>query len=172
MVITMEEKIRIMIVDDEENVRNALRRVLKREGYEVTTAGGGSEALNLIKSFRPDVVISDFLMPEMNGVEFLKRVRDTYPEAIRIILTAHADVQMAVQAINEAGIFRLLTKPWDDAELKIMLNQINEHIALLKENSRLKAIIRNQEEILKQLEKEYPGITSIKKTKDGAIVIE
>lgn len=168
----MNEKIKVMIVDDEENVRNALKRVLKREGYEIETAGSGGEALNSINSFKPDVVISDFLMPEMNGVEFLKILRDRHPEVIRIILTAHADIQMALQAINEAGIFRLLTKPWDDAELKIMLNEINEHIALLKENSRLKAIIKTQEDTLKRLEEEYPGITRIKRTKNGAIIIE
>lgn len=168
----MNEKIKVMIVDDEENVRNALKRVLKREGYEIETAGSGGEALNSINSFKPDVVISDFLMPEMNGVEFLKILRDRHPEVIRIILTAHADIQMALQAINEAGIFRLLTKPWDDAELKIMLNEINEYIALLKENSRLKAIIKTQEDTLKRLEEEYPGITRIKRTKNGAIIIE
>lgn len=168
----MNEKIKIMIVDDEENVRSALKRVLKREGYEIETAGSGAEALNSINSFKPDVVISDFLMPEMNGVEFLKILRDRHPEVIRIILTAHADIQMALQAINEAGVFRLLIKPWEDAELKIMLNEINEHIALLKENSRLKAIIKTQEDTLKQLEEEYPGITKIKRTKNGAIIIE
>lgn len=168
----MEEKIKILLVDDEENVKNALKRVLKREGYEVYSAAGGAEALAQLKNISPDVIISDFLMPEMNGIEFLNRVRELLPEVVRIILTAHADVQMAVQAINEAGVYRLLTKPWDDAELKIMLNQINEHIALLKENSRLKAIIKTQEDIFKRLENEYPGITMVKKAKDGAIIIE
>ncbi len=168
----MEEKIKILLVDDEENVRNALKRVLKREGYEVYSAAGGAEALAQLKNISPDVIISDFLMPEMNGIEFLNRAREILPEVVRIILTAHADVQMAVQAINEAGVYRLLTKPWDDAELKIMLNQINEHIALIKENSRLKAIIKSQEDILRRLENEYPGITMVKKTKDGAIIIE
>lgn len=168
----MKEKIKILLVDDEENVRNALKRVLKREGYEVYSAPGGAEALAQLKNISPDVIISDFLMPEMNGIEFLNRAREILPEVVRIILTAHADVQMAVKAINEAGVYRLLTKPWDDAELKIMLNQINEHIALLKENSRLKAIIKTQEDIFKRLETEYPGITMVKKTKDGAIIIE
>jgi DNA-binding NtrC family response regulator len=168
----MEEKIKILLVDDEENVRNALKRVLKREGYEVYSAGGGAEALSHLQQICPDVIISDFLMPDMNGIEFLKKTREVLPEIIRIILTAHADLQIALQAINDAGVYRLLTKPWDDAELKIMLNQINAHIALLKENSRLKAIIKTQEETLKRLENEYPGITMIKKTRDGAIIIE
>lgn len=168
----MDEKIKILLVDDEENVRNALKRVLKRDGYEVYSVAGGAEALAQIKNISPDVIISDFLMPGVNGIEFLNRVRDLLPEVVRIILTAHADVQMVVQAINEAGVYRLLTKPWDDAELKIMLNQINEHIALLKENNRLKAIIKTQEDTFKRLENEYPGITMVKKTKNGAIIIE
>lgn len=168
----MENKIKILLVDDEENVRNALKRVLKREGYEVYSVPGGIEALSQLRKISPDVIISDFLMPEMDGIEFLQKTRELQPEAVRIILTAHADLQMALQAINEAGIYRLLTKPWDAADLKIMLNQINEYILLLKENSRLKAIIKTQEETLKRLEGEYPGITVVKRTKDGAIIIE
>ncbi len=168
----MEERIKILLVDDEENVRNALKRVLRKEGYEVYSAGSGQDALKQLKDISPDVIISDFLMPEMNGIEFLNKAREILPDVIRIILTAHADLQMAMQAINEAGVYRLLTKPWEDTDLKILLHQINEHIALLKENSRLKATIRNQEEVLKRLEREYPGITVVKKTKDGAIIIE
>jgi response regulator RpfG family c-di-GMP phosphodiesterase len=94
------------------------------------------------------------------------------PEMVRIILTAHADLQMALQSINEAGVYRLLTKPWDDVELKILLNQINEYITVIKENSRLKAIVKSQEEILKKLEDEHPGITAVKRAKNGAIIIE
>lgn len=168
----MGEKIKILLVDDEENIRNALKRVLKREGYEIYSMAGGVEALAQIKNISPDVIISDFMMPEMNGIEFLNRAREILPEVVRIILTAHADIEMAVKAINEAGVYRLLTKPWDDAELKIMLNQINEYIALLKENSRLKAIIKTQEETLKRLENEYPGITRVKRTGEGTIIIE
>lgn len=166
------ERIRILLIDDEENVRNALKRVLKREGYEVSAIGNAKEALGELTKINPDVIISDFLMPEMNGIEFLKKSREILPDVVRIILTAHADLQMAIQAINEAGVFRLLTKPWDDTELKILLKQIDEHIALIKENSRLKAIIKSQEEVLKHLEEEYPGITTIKRAKDGAIIIE
>ncbi len=168
----MGNKIKILLVDDEENIRNALKRVLKREGYEVYSAGSGQDVLKQLKNISPDVIISDFLMPDMNGIEFLNRAREILPDVVRIILTAHADVEMAVKAINEVGIYRLLTKPWDDRDLKILLNQINEHIALLKENSRLKAIIKTQEEVLNQLENEYPGITMVKKAKDGAIIIE
>jgi len=168
----MEERIKILLVDDEENVRNALKRVLRREGYDVLTAGSGAEGLDVIQKFKPDVVISDFLMPEMNGIEFLKKTREMLPEMVRIILTAHADLQMALQSINEAGVYRLLTKPWDDVELKILLHQINEYITVIKENSRLKAIVKSQEEILKKLEDEHPGITAVKRAKNGAIIIE
>jgi len=167
-----KEKIKIMLVDDEENIRRALKRILKRDGYNVVVYGNPEEALKSFSAEEPDIVISDYLMPEMNGVDFLKKAQDIFPECIRIILTAHADVTMAVEAINTTGIFRLLVKPWDDKELKMLLQQINEHMAIIKENAKLRSIIRKHEDILKKLEVEYPGISEIKRLPDGTIVIE
>lgn len=109
---------RILLVDDEESIRKALRRTLKREGYDVLMAGDAREGLQVLQQQQAiDLVISDNHMPDMLGVDFLTLVRDRHPEVIRILLTANADTDTAIRAINEGQIFRFLTKPWDDDAL-------------------------------------------------------
>ena len=109
---------RILIVDDEENVCHALRRSLRKEGYELFFGHEPAEGLEVLKKQPVDMVISDHLMPNMTGLEFLKLVRDRYPDVMRLILTGHADMQTAIDAINQGAIYRFLTKPWDDTDLE------------------------------------------------------
>ena len=87
---------RILVVDDEQNVVNALRRTLRREGFEVHSAIRADEALRMLPQVQPDLVISDHLMPLMTGLEFLKKVRLRAPDCVRIMLTGHADMQTAI----------------------------------------------------------------------------
>ena len=94
-----EKAAHLLIVDDEENIRSALRRVLRRE-YTLSFAASGPEALQLLKTERPDVIISDHLMPEMTGLEFLKRCRLRYPNIGRIVLTGQAEMQMVIAAFT------------------------------------------------------------------------
>src|ERR1700722_8470522 len=108
----------ILIVDDEENVRNALRRSLRKEGYQLHFASGPAEALIVLAELPIDLVMSDHMMPEMSGMEVLSLVRDRCPHVMRLMLTGHADMETAIRAINHGEIYRFLTKPWDDAELK------------------------------------------------------
>jgi DNA-binding NtrC family response regulator len=83
---------KVLIVDDEENVCNALRRSLRREGYEMHFAYQPSQGLELLSQYRFDLVMSDHLMPNMTGLEFLKLVRDRHPDSVRLMLTGHADM--------------------------------------------------------------------------------
>src|SRR5436190_1473831 len=99
---------RILIVDDEENVCNALRRSLRKEGYELFFAHQPKEAFEILKTTKFDLVLSDHLMPNMTGLEFLKLVRDRYPNTVRIMLTGHADMQTAIDAVNQGEIYRFL----------------------------------------------------------------
>ena len=108
---------RILFVDDEPNVLESFRRAL-RGRFSIFTALGGSAALEVFKSDGPfAVVVSDYKMPVMNGIELLSKVRRAYPDSIRMILTGYADLEMAIQAVNQGDIFRFLTKPCDSADL-------------------------------------------------------
>src|SRR6267154_1568022 len=114
-------KRRIIVVDDEEGVTSALRRSLRREGYEISVSNDPKEALVRLKSESFDLVISDHLMPGMTGTEFTKLCRDRYPDMMRLMLTGQPDTQMVIAAINQGEVYRFVTKPWDDLELKVTL---------------------------------------------------
>lgn len=163
---------RILVVDDEENVCKALRRTLKRDGYEVVTAGSPAEALETLKREKFDLILSDHLMPEMTGLELLKLVHDRHPDMMRMMLTGHADIETAIAAINQGEIYRFLSKPWDDAELKVTLFLAFERLDLERENRRLLAMLRHQNDLLRSLEDQYPGISKVERDADGAILID
>ena len=111
----------ILIVDDEEMVLSSLRGVFTLQtDYDVHEASTPKEALSPVGRARVDVVISDFLMPEMKGIELLKEIKLLQPAAIRLLLTGYADKENAIKAINEVGLYHYLEKPWDnDALLNI-----------------------------------------------------
>jgi len=163
---------RILIVDDEENVLSALRRSLRKEGYELFFASQPSEGLALLQKQPVDLVLSDHLMPNMTGLDFLKLVRNRYPDTLRMMLTGHADMQTAIDAINHGEIYRFLTKPWDDTELKVVFYLAFEQLDLQRENRRLLTMVRRQADLIKSIEKEYPGIGHLVRDADGAIVLD
>lgn len=168
----MTEPRRILIVDDEENVCRALRRSLRKEGYEMESVNDPNAALELLGREKFDLIISDHLMPNMTGLEFLKIVRTRHPDAMRVMLTGHADMQTAIDAINHGEIYRFLTKPWDDTELKVTLFLAFEQLDLERENRRLLAMVRRQYDVIKTLEKDHPGIGNIVRDSGGAILID
>ena len=117
------EKLKLLIVDDEVDNLDLLHRTLHRD-YHILRASSGSEALKLLEQERDiAVVISDQRMPRMNGTELLYQVAENYPDTIRIILTAHADVQDLVEAINSSKVFKYLTKPFRRDELLDIVEQ-------------------------------------------------
>jgi len=112
----------VMIVDDEEMILDSLSSFLSFEtDYELITYQSPSEALKILNSKPVDLIISDFLMPEMNGLQFLKEVKKVYPDVPRIILTGYADKENAINAINEVGLFQYIEKPWDNDNLKLII---------------------------------------------------
>ncbi len=117
-----EEKSVVMIVDDEEMVLMSIRSFLNLEtSYEVLTFTSPVQALDYFAENEVDLVISDYLMPEMDGISFLGRVRDLRPDVPRIILTGYADKENAIKAINEVGLYQYLEKPWNNEDLQIIL---------------------------------------------------
>jgi len=128
---------RIVIVDDEELVLTSLSSFLSLETeYNVTTFTSAEEALKHLENSEVDLVMSDFLMPEMDGISFLSEVRKLKPEIPRIILTGYADKENAIKAINEVGLFHYLEKPWDNDNMLIVLRNGLEKQRLIKELSK------------------------------------
>ena len=123
----------IVLVDDEEMVLTSLRSILALEtDYHVETFTSAGTALELINSKDVDLVLSDYLMPEMDGITFLAKVREIKPEIPRIILTGYADKENAIKAINEVGLYQYIEKPWDNEDLMIIIRNGLEKQKLLK----------------------------------------
>ncbi|HJW01863.1 MAG TPA: EAL domain-containing protein [Azospira sp.] len=122
----------LLLVDDEPNILHALSRLLRREGYAILTASSTTEAFELLAKHPIQVVISDQRMPEMLGTEFFGRVRQLYPETMRILLTGYTDLEAVASAINQGGVYKFITKPWDDDQLRDL---IREAFRLAKQSS-------------------------------------
>jgi EAL domain-containing protein (putative c-di-GMP-specific phosphodiesterase class I)/CheY-like chemotaxis protein len=120
----------LLLVDDEQNVLNALRRLLRREGYHILTAGSGAEALELLALHPVQVIISDQRMPGMSGVEFLSKVKELYPETVRISLSGYSEITTVTDAINKGAIWKYITKPWDD---ELLLQEIRSAFRAARE---------------------------------------
>lgn len=135
-----------MIVDDEEMVLQSLRSLLAFETeYEVITFQSPKAALKEFNKRPVDIVISDFLMPEMNGLNFLKEVKKIYPDIPRIIFTGYADKENAINAINEVGLFQYVEKPWDNENLKLVIRNGLQNKNL---NEVLKEKLRELDQVL------------------------
>ncbi len=134
----MDEKIRILFVDDERGVLKALQRLFLDSDYEIITATSGAEGLDILKSTETiQLVISDYRMPEMNGVDFLKEVYHLRPDTVRIVLSGYADTAAIVEAINEGKIYKFIPKPWNEDELKVTISTALEHYFTNKKIIRL-----------------------------------
>ncbi|NMO23145.1 response regulator [Pyxidicoccus fallax] len=118
------EAFKLLVVDDEPQVAHALRRLFRREGFDVQVAFSGAEALERLKEFSPDIVLTDFRMPGMTGSELLQRVKRSHPLALRLIISGYADFKSVVASVNEGEICRFISKPWDDAELVSYLTSL------------------------------------------------
>ena len=124
----------IAIVDDEDMVLTSLRSFLLLEtDYEVETWRSPREALKLLAGKNLDLIISDYLMPEMNGIEFLLEVKKIHPFATRILLTGYADKENAIKAINEVGLYQYVEKPWDNNDLKLTIQNGLERRFLMEQ---------------------------------------
>jgi DNA-binding NtrC family response regulator len=110
-------------------------------------------------------------MPEMNGIEFLKKVKERDSVPLRIMLTGHADLKSVLDAVDQGEVYRFLLKPWDDEELKMTIRQALDYYHLWRENRTLVRTVKKQSQILQELEREHPGISRVEKNEDGSIVL-
>jgi len=176
----------ILIVDDEPNVLSALRRMCCNDAIlpripdaSIRTLTSPLEALEYVKDHKIDLVISDYRMPEMDGATLLTRLKEIQPDSARIIMSACSDLDGIVRAVNQAGIFRFVSKPWSDPDLKAAIIDVLAHRELLIENRSLadevrwqRGIISRQQLELERLERESPGITRVRWTEDGGVMME
>ncbi len=134
----------VLFVDDEPNILKAVQRLLRHEPIQVLCASRGQEALDLLDQQTVHVVVSDQRMPEMSGVDLLAAVRERHGDAVRMMMTGYTDMHIAVDAINRGEIYRLITKPWNDDELKATLRSAFDHFDLKQEIRRLNRVTREQ----------------------------
>ena len=179
---------RIMLVDDEESILNALKRLLrvapcsfggKTYTLEVETFSSAHAALARAAEEDFELFVSDYRMPEMDGVEFLKAARKIQPDAACLILSGYADLNALIRAVNEVGIERFIGKPWNDYELLSAIGQALAHRELLLENRQLANLVRLEmgdatpEELEAQrLEALEPGITHVHWGPDGSVILD
>ena len=147
----METTHNILFVDDEENILSSLTRLFRREGYNIFTAGSGPAGLEILKQQNISLILSDQRMPEMIGAEFLSLAKDVSPETIRIMLTGHTDIKSAMDAINKGAVYRFITKPWNDDEIRITVKEALRNYDLVQENRALNELTAAQNAELKDL---------------------
>jgi signal transduction histidine kinase len=126
----------LLVVDDEPDLVYSVQDLLRYD-YRVLGATRASEGLKILEREQVHIVMSDQRMPEMTGVEFLKKLRETHPHIVRLLFTAYADLKAVVDAINQGSVYRYITKPWEPQELQAVLRQAAEHYDLLDERKRL-----------------------------------
>jgi type II secretory ATPase GspE/PulE/Tfp pilus assembly ATPase PilB-like protein/FixJ family two-component response regulator len=139
----------LLFVDDEENVLHALRRIFIDENYIILTADSALKALEILASESVQLIITDHRMPGMTGGELLKLVREKYPATIRIMLTGYADVNSIMGAVKEGAVYKFITKPWNDEDLRLTVSLALQQYVLMHENRRLKDVTRQQQNKIK-----------------------
>jgi len=159
----MSQEINVLFLDDEKSILSSLRRLFINEPYGVITTSDYKEALDLIGKENIKVVLSDHRMPEIKGTEFLHKVKDMYPHTIRILFTGFAEFSAAEDAINVGEVFRFISKPWDSAELKMIVGQAIHQFDIVKENKELMELTRNKNRELEILNKKLKGMYEVQK---------
>jgi len=140
----------ILLVDDEEMVVTSIKSFLTLEtDYQVVAFTSPKEALDYVQKNRVDLVISDYLMPEVDGIEFLAKVKEIQPEATRILLTGYADKENAIKAINEVGLYQYIEKPWENDDLRLVIrNGLEKRVLLKRLQDKIGEVNKAHEELM------------------------
>ena len=140
----------ILLVDDEEMVVTSIKSFLTLEtDYQVVAFTFPKEALDYVQKNRVDLVISDYLMPEVDGIEFLAKVKELQPEATRILLTGYADKENAIKAINDVGLYQYIEKPWENDDLKLVIrNGLEKRVLLKRLQDKIGEVNKAHEELM------------------------
>ena len=163
-----DRRFTLLFVDDEEGVLAAMRRIFSDENYVIITVNSAAKALTIMESEPVNLILSDHRMPGMSGAELLKTVRERWPETIRIMLTGHADINSIMGAVKEGAVYKFITKPWNDEDLRLTVSLALQQYVLLHENRRLKELTRSQQQKIKG----YSGIFNENRGVMGKILIQ
>ena len=144
----------LLLLDDEENILTSLTRLLRRDGYKILKATNATAALELLAQNPVGVIISDQRMPEMSGVEFLRRVKRLHPDTVRMVLSGYTDLKSVTDAINEGAVYKFLSKPWNDELLRANIQEAFQHHELAQDNLRLGDAMASISEELSQAKRE------------------
>ncbi|MCK4656961.1 MAG: response regulator [candidate division Zixibacteria bacterium] len=147
----MKEKTVILMVDDEVNILRSLKRAFIDSEYKILMAGSGKDGLEAFDKHDIQVVVSDYRMPGMTGVEFLQKVKEKSPDTIRIILSGYADAGALVEAINEGEVYKFVAKPWNEHDLLTTIKVAVDQYALQQENRELYSALEKRNEELRNL---------------------
>lgn len=162
----------ILCVDDDPELLRVLARTLRLDHHRVLTADTPAAALQLLETEAIAVMVSDFEMPEMNGVELAVRARQVQPETVRIMLTGHRAVTTALDGINVGGVFRFLHKPFDGDVLRreVAAAVVQHHDSAAVAAERMTVVRRRR--LIEELEAEYPGISAVPRDDGGAYLLD
>jgi EAL domain-containing protein (putative c-di-GMP-specific phosphodiesterase class I)/FixJ family two-component response regulator/GGDEF domain-containing protein len=139
----------LLLLDDEPNILSALTRVLRRQGFRILTTTSTREGFELLATHRPGVVVCDQRMPEMTGTEFLRRVKDLYPDTMRIVLSGYAELNSVIDTVNQGSIYKFLIKPWEDDVLCEVINEAFRIYELRRENYELSCQLQVRQNAVK-----------------------
>jgi signal transduction histidine kinase len=139
----------ILVVDDEPDVVQSVKDLLRLD-YDVFTATSAADGMKVLQDRPIDVIMSDQRMPEMTGVEFLKKAKDPHPDATRLLFTGYADIHAVIDAINQGNVYRYVTKPWDPEELQTIINEACERHDLIVQRKELMAELEQANSELRQ----------------------
>ncbi len=154
------DKYNLLLVDDEPNIIRSLKRLFRGERVNIFTAPCAEEALERFKEARIHVLVTDNVMPGMNGVELLRQVKSFSPDTIRIILSGYSDMDAILNAVNEGEAYRFILKPWNDTDLKIAVNIALAQYKLAEDNSNLKRELQEKNSIIKRIRSKHPELFS------------
>lgn len=141
----------LLFVDDEVNILKALTRLFRTEPFPVHTASSGEEALEVLARQPIEIIVTDQRMPGLSGVELLSAVRERRPDVLRMMLTGYTDLGVALDAINRGEVYRLISKPWNDDELRVTVRQAVETVRMRREIERLNRMMREQNRALQDM---------------------
>jgi len=158
----------VLFVDDEPSVLKAMRRIFHRENYRLLTASSGPEALTILEAQPAHVVVSDHRMPAMTGAELLREIKARWPQTIRIMLTGHADVNAVMGAVNEGAVYKFITKPWNDEDLRLTVSLALERFDLIQSNQTLKKETAAQKKKIKELSR----FVNVHRSQIGSVLVK
>jgi response regulator RpfG family c-di-GMP phosphodiesterase len=159
-----EKKHTVLCVDDERNILQSLKRLLRKESYHLLLANSGDEAFKLLEANKVHLIISDQRMPEMNGTEFMAVVKERYPDALRVILTGYTDVDSITESINKGHIYKFFLKPWNDHNLKLEIRQALDQYDLIKANKQLDETVLRQNQELQKINENLENMVEARTT--------